>query len=191
MDIAEEKTDGKLYMINRDGSFHTRLQDVSISNGLDWLDSKKMFFIDSPTKRIDSFDYNPSSGELSNRTTAVTVKENSGVPDGMTLTPDGKMMMVCHWGGSGVYIYDIATGKHLRTLPLPCAHTTSCCWVGNDLYVTSAKKGRTEEELKQEPHAGGTQLFSHRPVATLGFNASISPFYRYLCLQEYPSNSLV
>lgn len=39
---------------------------VSISNGLAWsLDNRFMFYIDSPTKRVEKFDYNLLSGTLS------------------------------------------------------------------------------------------------------------------------------
>jgi sugar lactone lactonase YvrE len=154
MDTSEEKSDGKLWMVNRDGSFEEKLDNLAIPNGLDWT-SDHMFYIDSPTKSVVKFDYETSTGQISNKTVLLTIPDGTGVPDGMTVSPDKKYALVAHWGGFGVYIYDATSGNLLRKISLPTAHTTSCVWIGNDLYVTSAKKGRSVEQLAQEKHAGG------------------------------------
>lgn len=41
------------------------LTGVSISNGLVWsLDNRFMYYIDSPSKRVEKFDYNVLAGSL-------------------------------------------------------------------------------------------------------------------------------
>jgi sugar lactone lactonase YvrE len=70
---------------------------VEISNGLAWTeDGKTMYFIDSPLKRVDAFDYNLETGDISNRRTVVKIE--NGYPDGMTIDKEG-MIWVAHWEG--------------------------------------------------------------------------------------------
>ena len=52
---------------------------------------------------------------------------------------------------------DIATGEKLFHFSLPVGRVTSCTFGGEnleDLYITSAKVGLTEEALKSQPLAG-------------------------------------
>lgn len=168
MHIDEKESKGKLFMVNQDGTFEERLDNIGVSNGMDWANNT-MYYIDSPTKNIYAFDYNPEDGKISNKRVVVTVPPNSGVPDGMTLvTPNGRkdpLLVVAQWGGSGVYIYDPTLGSGgesalKRRLEIPAGNTTSCVFGGEggaDLFVTSAKRGRSPDQLAQEPHAGGTQ----------------------------------
>ncbi len=58
---------GTLYMAsNQSCQLEPVLKGVSISNGLAWsLDNRFMYYIDSPTKRVEKFDYNVLTGTLS------------------------------------------------------------------------------------------------------------------------------
>lgn len=59
---------GTLYKLNDTGCFQnveSVLPGVSVSNGLAWNDDgSRMYYIDSPTKQIALFDYNPSTATL-------------------------------------------------------------------------------------------------------------------------------
>ena len=136
------------------------MSDVSVSNGMAWsLDWTKMYYIDSPTRKIYRFDYNEETGDLTNRETTIDFKEDKthGLPDGMTIDSEGKIW-VAEFHGGCVCRWDPATGEMLQRIPIPALKTTSCCFGGpnyDTLFVTSCSMGYTPEELeKKNPEAG-------------------------------------
>ena len=74
------------------------LDAVTISNGLCWSsDGSTLFYIDTPTQRIDAFDYDVETGAISNRRAIVKIPEDAGSPDGMTID-DEDGLWVAMWG---------------------------------------------------------------------------------------------
>ncbi|KAK6194991.1 hypothetical protein SNE40_000512 [Patella caerulea] len=72
-----------------------------------------------------------------------------GNPDGMTSDVDGKLWCA-FFGGSCVIRFDQETGQEISRIDLPTSLITSCCWGGknfDELYVTSAKLGQTDESV--------------------------------------------
>ena len=56
---------GALYRLDPDGSVHEILRDVTISNGLAWTpDGATMYYIDTPTQRVDVFEIDPIDGSI-------------------------------------------------------------------------------------------------------------------------------
>ena len=165
---------GALYTLEKDGTIVKKLDGVTISNGLAWSpDNKTMYYIDSPTRRIDAFDFDKDSGQIVNRRTVISFPGEEGVPDGMTIDAEG-MLWVAHWGGWKVWRFDPNSGRVLDEIPVPAAHVTSCCFGGedgNELYITTARIGLSDEELEKQPHAGG--LFRIRT------NVKGAPTYEY------------
>src|SRR5689334_1012437 len=54
MDLDERPGLGSLYRLDPDLSVRTMLAPVTISNGLGWsLDNRLMYYIDTPTRRVD------------------------------------------------------------------------------------------------------------------------------------------
>ena len=155
--LSGRKGAASLYRLDTDGSLHTMLTDVSISNGLGWSpDGKTMYYIDTPTHTVVAFDYDMETGRISNQRVVIEVPESEGGPDGMTVDEDG-MLWIAHWGGSQVACWDPNTGRKRASIALPAPHTTSCVFGGpdrNELYVTSARTGLSDEQLKQNPLSG-------------------------------------
>lgn len=172
-----EQTTGaaSMYRLDADGSIHKMFDDVSISNGITWsADAKTMYYVDSPLNRIDAFDYNIETGAIKNRRVIVTIADELGGPDGMTIDKEGKLW-VALWGGNGVGRFDPASGKLLQKIDVPAPHITSCAFGGehlDTLYITSAREGLTEQQLEQYPLSGG--LFSIIP----GVNGVPAEFYK-------------
>jgi sugar lactone lactonase YvrE len=148
---------GSLYVLEAGGKARKALAGVSISNGIVWsLDNTTMYYIDTPTQRVDAFDYDLDSGAIGNRRTAITIPVADGAPDGMTIDAEG-MLWVAHWGGWRVTRWDPQTGAQLQTLKLPVSQVTSCAFGGPDLdelYITSARIGLDKTELARQPLAG-------------------------------------
>src|SRR5262245_58855677 len=63
---------------------------VRTSNGLAWSeDGSTMYFIDTPTQRVDAFDYAVDTGAVANRRTVIEIPADAGKPDGMCLDDEG------------------------------------------------------------------------------------------------------
>jgi sugar lactone lactonase YvrE len=154
---------GALYRVEPDGSTERVLVDLAISNGIDWsLDDRRMYFIDSPTRRVDVLDYDLATGRATGRRPLLELPEGAGLPDGMTVDAEG-YLWVATWDGWSVRRYS-PTGDLDRVVQLPVARPTSCAFGGPDLadlYVTSASTGLSPSELVSQPLAGS--LFVVRP----------------------------
>ncbi|RUS90560.1 hypothetical protein EGW08_001648 [Elysia chlorotica] len=157
-----DRADGFLYSFSADRS-HTaskQLQDLYISNGMDWTDDyKTMYFIDSIPRKVFAFDFNLDKGKIENQRTVVEFEKDTdetyGVPDGMCIDNEGKIWVACY-GGSRIHRFDPETGKTLQTLKFPCRNITSCCFGGknlDELYVTSSQYNLKPEHGPQ-PLAG-------------------------------------
>jgi len=151
-----------LYCLDTDGTVTRVLDGVTISNGLAWSrNGDTMFYIDSPTQRIDSFTFTLSSGAIGERRTVTDIPEQVGSPDGMTIDAEGGLW-VALWGGGAVHRY--VDGRLDRVVTLPVSQPTSCAFGGpdlNELYVTSAWNGLSKSQRRGQPLAGA--LFRIRP----------------------------
>jgi sugar lactone lactonase YvrE len=162
-DIDHRPGMGTLYRLDQDLRVSPMLRDVTISNGLDWsLDGRTMYFIDTPTRRVDAFTFDPEGGAISDRRPAVAIREGAGSPDGMTLDAEG-YLWVALWDGWGVERY-APDGRLDRRVEVPAAQASSCTFGGPDLdllFITSARKGFPPEGRPEQPLAGG--VFVCRP----------------------------
>ncbi len=151
-----------LYRLDLDGRSTRVLDGVTISNGLAWSDDgRTMFYIDTPTRRIDAFTFSPVTGAIADRRTVVRIAPGHGSPDGMTIDREGGLW-VALWGGSAVHRY--LDGRLDRVVRLPVSQPTSCAFGGpelDELYITSARDGLAPDARLAEPLAGS--LFRVRP----------------------------
>jgi sugar lactone lactonase YvrE len=156
-----------LYRMEEDGSIHQVLDHLTVSNGLVWTaDRKTMYFIDTPTRQVQAFDYNHETGAITKRDEVIAIPASEGKPDGMAIDAEG-MLWIALYGGGGVGRWDPNTGELLQKVTVPAPHTTSCAFGGADLgtlYITTARDGLDEGQLKEYPSSGG--LFAIEPGAT-------------------------
>jgi len=157
MSKSEEENKGSLYVMETDLSLKKKIENVTISNGIAWsLDSKQMYYIDTPTNYVFAFDFDIENGELTNQRVAVDITHEQGFADGMTIDEEG-MLWIAFYGGWRVARYNPDTGKLLQQIELPVANVTCCTFGGknlDDLYITTAAKGLSEEERLKQPDAG-------------------------------------
>lgn len=155
---------GALYRLDPDSSVHKMIDNVGTSNGIVWSpDYTKMYYIDTPTRKVMAWDYDNETGEISNPKTAIEVPEEMGYPDGMTIDEDGNVWIAL-WSGSAVGCWNPETGELLRTIGVPAKNVTSVAFGDDDLgtlYITTARQGTSDEELEKFPHSGG--VFKTRP----------------------------
>jgi sugar lactone lactonase YvrE len=146
----------RLYRLDADGSLHTVLTGATISNGLDWsADGTRCFYVDSPLRRVDVFDYDVTTGVLTGRRTFADTSAIPGIPDGLTLDAEGGVW-VAFYGGGRVCRF-APDGDLDVTIDLPVGKVTSCCFGGPDLsglFISTSTAGMGPEELRAEPEAG-------------------------------------
>jgi sugar lactone lactonase YvrE len=152
-----------LYTLEVDHSVTCALAPVSISNGLGWSpDDRTMYYVDTPTGRIDSFRFDPETGRLGLRRTFATIPSAEGKPDGLTVDAAGAVW-VALWGGAAVQRFS-PSGRRAGRIELPVRNVSSCCFGGvelDELYITTARRGLSPEQVDIEPTAGS--VFVCRP----------------------------
>ena len=156
MALDEASPLGGLYRVDADLSVTTVLTGTIISNGLGWSPAgDRFYFIDSPTQRVDVFDFDPETGALEGRRRFAAVEVEGAVPDGLAVDAEGGVWVALH-GGWGLRRYT-PDGELAAVVDLPVARVTSCCFGGadlRDLYVTTRRDGLSAGELAEQPLAG-------------------------------------
>lgn len=172
MSHTDEPRKGSLYVLNRNLVITKKMENVSISNGMAWsLDHKTFYYIDTPTFSVAAFDYNIETGEISHERIVIRVPVSEGSPDGMTIDQEG-MLWIAHWDGWQITRWNPGTGEKIQSISFPAARITCCCFGGldfQDLYISSARNGLSEEQLKDQPLAGS--LFVIKNIGFKGLPA--------------------
>lgn len=142
MNLEEKYPTGSLYVLDTNVKFIQVLDNVTISNGLAWNDDNtKFYYIDSPTKKIFSFDFDLEKGKINNRKVAVDLSNQNGVPDGMSIDSKGNLW-VAMFGGGKVLNVDPNTGEIIDSIEVPTPNVTSVTFGGENLstlFITTAK----------------------------------------------------
>lgn len=165
MSLERKAGQGGLYRLDPDRQVTHVLDGVTTSNGIDWTaEGRRMYYVDTGTRRIDVFDCDPATGAIANRRAFVTIAESDGKPDGLVLDDDD-FVWVALWQGSAVRRY-APDGRLDLQIDLPVSCPTKCAFGGTNLdtlYITSAKAALTAAERESQPHAGS--LFVAKPGA--------------------------
>ncbi|HZA20898.1 MAG TPA: SMP-30/gluconolactonase/LRE family protein [Actinomycetota bacterium] len=131
---------GSLYRLDPDGSVRVVLESVTISNGLDWSpDGSLAYYNDTPTQRIDVFDYEFASG-LTGRRPFVDIAPER--PDGLTVDSQGGVWVALS-RGAAVRRYT-PEGRLDEVVEVPVRKVTACTFGGtalDELIITTSKEG--------------------------------------------------
>ena len=138
VDPEELPNSASLYRLDSRG-LEEIADGVTISNGLGWsMDGTKMFYVDTPTRRIDVFDVN-ETGLPTNRRPFIEIPTEWGVPDGLAVDTEDHIW-VALWGGARVQRFS-PRGQAAGFVEVPCDQVTSCCFAGPEmkkLVITTA-----------------------------------------------------
>ena len=148
---------GLLQRLAADGEVLQTVPDAAVSNGIGWSpDGRAMYYIDSPTRRVDRFEVDPADGSAHRRSTLISLSAGTaGFPDGLAVDADG-CLWVALWDGWAVHRYT-PDGRLDRVLELPVARATACAFGGpelRDLYITTARADLSPDALARQPWAG-------------------------------------
>jgi sugar lactone lactonase YvrE len=138
---------------------------VHVSNGLAFSpDGRTMYGTSSPTSRVDAFDLDPATGELSNRREFLTLAPGEGFADGACVDSRGGYWLANV--GAGALRRYLPDGTLDRIVALPFAFPTKPAFGGADLsrlYITS---GQNAAPLLMQPTIPGGAVFALDPGET-------------------------
>lgn len=152
---------GILYKVEPDFRVVPMESGQGVPNATAWsLDNKTMYFADTLQGTIFAYDFDLELGAISNK--RVFTKEGPGYPDGACIDAEG-----CLWNArweAGAVVRYTPEGRIDRIIEVPARRVTSCCFGGaglETLYITSSRIHLTEDDLQDQPAAGG--VFAVQP----------------------------
>ncbi len=143
-----DKIDGKLYSIDKKGDVKILLNNLLLSNGMDWsIDEKRFYHTDSDTNIIKEYDFDKKSGNIEYTGRCINVP---GV-DGLTVDKNDNLYVAC-WGQGHIAVVNTKTMEITDYIKTPAKIPVSCCFCGKDmniLAVVTASYGCNDENAGQ------------------------------------------
>lgn len=148
---------GKLFRLDQDHSVSVVLENVTVSNGLEWSpDGSHAYYNDTPTQRVAVFDYDVNGG-LSDMRTFVEIPD--GRPDGLTVDEEGGVWVALI--RSGIVRRYSPSGNLDETIEVDAKKVTACTFGGEDLSELYITTSRENVDPGEDPLAGA--LFVAKP----------------------------
>lgn len=156
MDDSEREASGSLYRLDPNLDWEKVDDGYVVTNGPALSpDERVLYHTDTFEGRIYAFDLS-ADGRLADKRVFAQIPEGDGYPDGMTCDTEGGLW-VAHWGGWRISRFK-PDGEVDRVIEMPVGQVTSCAFGGENydrFFVTSASIGLSDEDLEQQPLAGG------------------------------------
>ncbi len=163
----QDKKAGLYFWRKSDHVLHRLRNDQICSNGKalirqngDWT----LLDIDSPTKTVVAYPFNPDRPALGEPRTVVDLRNGDGVPDGMILTPDEQSVIVALYNPADAPYgearqYSIATGDLEAVWRTPASPQVTCPLLVEldgqvKLVLTTAVEHMPAERQERYPNAG-------------------------------------
>ncbi|KAH0610321.1 uncharacterized protein H6S33_011848 [Morchella sextelata] len=135
--------EGCVFRLDPDLTLHRMIENVCIPNGMGWSpDDQTFYFTDSPSKSIVAYDFDPESGNISNKRTFFTLDDGDAVPDGCTVDSEGYLWVAIHEGSRVIRVSP--EGKQVAEVKMDAWKITCPIFGGpnnDELFITSAGVG--------------------------------------------------
>ena len=155
---VSDKIDGKLYRIAPNGEVEILLDNLILSNGMDWsIDKLKFFHTDSGTQIIKEYDFDKSSSKIQFTGRQVRV---DGV-DGFTIGQDNRLYIGC-WGQGHIAVVDTKTMSIADYISIPCQIPTSCGFFGENMDMLAITTASYNADIEKDKNAGFTILIQSK-----------------------------
>lgn len=162
MDRHEREASGSLYRLDADLSWTRIDSGYKVTNGPAFsLDGSTLYHTDSARQTVYALDL-AGDGSVSNKRIHLQFGEGQGYPDGMTVDSED-CLWIAFWAGWCVRRF-APSGEQLAEIAVPASQVTSVAFGGpafEQLFITTARRDLTADELQKEPQAGG--VFLTRP----------------------------
>ena len=147
-----DKVDGKLYSIDIHGNVCVLLENLSLSNGLEWsMDEKRFYHTDSDTGIIKEYNFDKTTGKILFTGRQVSVP---GV-DGFTIDQNDFLYVAC-WGRGHIAVIDTCDMQIKEYIEVPAKIPASCGFAGDNmenLVIVTATFGA---DVEKDEKAGFT-----------------------------------
>lgn len=128
---VSDKIDGKLYSIDKSGKVKKLLDNIAVSNGLEWsIDEKFFYHTDSNTATIKEYAFDKYKGDITYTGRKIVV-QNGGV-DGFTIDNRNRLV-VTRWDDKDVCFVDTKTMQIAEKIAVPNSNSASCSFAGENL----------------------------------------------------------
>ena len=155
MDNLERKIkSGSLYCLDKNLKVHKIDDKYFITNGPAFLDKNNFYHTDTRKREIYKIKINKKL-KIVKKAKFLKFDKKDGFPDGMT-TDIKNNLWVCHYGGACISVYNLRA-KKIHKISLPAKNITNCTFGGhknNELYISTARKGLKNYDLKKYPLSG-------------------------------------
>ena len=132
------------------------LDGVAIANSICFSpDGRRMYYCDSPTRRIMVCDYDSASARVSEPRLFVKKDVHAAEPDGSCIDAQG-CLWNAEWGNAAVARY-APDGRLLARYSVPVSHVTCPAFggpAGDQITVTTARAGLSTADLMARPLSG-------------------------------------
>lgn len=156
MDLLERNPIGRFHRLTAAGSVGEMWGKCAITNGPAFdVERGCVFFTDTLARRIYRARVD-ERGLVAQAQLFHQFGESDGYPDGMAIDEQGGVWCAL-WGGRKILRLS-ATGEVLAKIDVPVSNPTKCTFGGPrgaTLFVTTARKNLSEQQLAEEPLAGG------------------------------------
>ena len=154
---VSSEIDGKLYSIDKDGNVRILLDNLILSNGLEWsMDEKYFYHTDSDTKIIKEYAFDKATGDIEFTGRSVQV---DGV-DGFTVDGDDNILAAC-WGKGHIAVVDTDEFKIKSYMDVPANIPASCAFAGKNMELLAVVTASYHADINKDPNAG--YAFIHKP----------------------------
>lgn len=156
MDSACLNSTGAIWRLSPDLQTVKMADSYPVGNGFGWSPNGcTMYFTDSNNRTIYAYPFDNASGTLGKRECFAKVANDEGFPDGLTVDSEG-CVWSAHWDGWRITRYR-PNGSIDRIVSMPIPRPTSVIFGGRNyhkLYVTSARSGLSEDQIRKAPLSG-------------------------------------
>lgn len=151
-----DSPEGCVFRVNRDLSFEKVLSGFALPNGMAFSPEGDRFYLTEMfARKIWRFTFDAENGNFSRKSLFAELPEEKGYPDGLILDAQGGVYSA-HWQGFRVTRYN-PDGTVAAEIEVPVP-TATCMALGGPelktLYITTARKGNSEEQERSYPEAG-------------------------------------
>ncbi|KAH7393287.1 hypothetical protein BKA64DRAFT_644041 [Cadophora sp. MPI-SDFR-AT-0126] len=145
--VGEPQAEGSLFRFDSDLSRKTLRSSLTIPNSIGWSrDHKTLYFTHSTERRIIAFDFDGSTGDITNER-VFWQHDGSGEPDGFKVDTEGNIWQAIY--GESRVLKISPEGKVIGEITYPTKCITCPVFIGTELWVTTA-----DDHDKTKPYAG-------------------------------------
>jgi sugar lactone lactonase YvrE len=134
-----------VFRVERDGRIDLMLGGLQLSNGLDWSNDGRIFYLADTFERVlYAFDYDIESGLVTNQRRLIEMGDE--LPDGLTVDANDTIW-VAFWEGACIKRFS-PEGRLMSEHPIPSPRVTSCTFGGPELetlFVTTARRADEDD----------------------------------------------